>query len=130
MSLVGTYVELQDHSWALDPVLGDEKETWFICYDDDDPIELVVAENANLTPEQILKQLAEKGFVLKIASKGHTSHRFFGSIELNSMKKADSYWLTVVDGAPNSDMLIEHDGFSKARPNEQGVYYPIYSKEN
>jgi hypothetical protein len=41
MSLVSTYVRAADGDLYRNPVLADETNGWYLCFDDDDPPELV-----------------------------------------------------------------------------------------
>ncbi|MCK5601730.1 hypothetical protein KAR91_07680, partial [Candidatus Pacearchaeota archaeon] len=56
MSLVSTYVKTTDGKWYQSLVY--REEGWFICFDDDDPIELVIRKSSGIKPEDIdlLKQ--------------------------------------------------------------------------
>ena len=46
MSLVSTYVQDAEGNWHKNPSLYNDTGNWYLCYDDSDPIELVVKSDA------------------------------------------------------------------------------------
>lgn len=57
MSLVPTYVQMADTCWYKNPVIY--HDDWFLCFDDDDPPELVF-KIESLKQRIIVKEFAEK----------------------------------------------------------------------
>lgn len=68
MSLVSTYVLADDGYWYKNPALG--TGSWFLCYDDDEPIEIVMKEGKH-TLEEILSKLKAHGYTLEKYGKGY-----------------------------------------------------------
>src|SRR3954471_8161053 len=62
MSLGSTWVLGDDGLYYQNPVMG-EFENWYICFDDDDPPELVIAKTYDVRPAAILKN-AKLGYTL------------------------------------------------------------------
>ncbi len=118
MSLVPTYTLLSNNKWYKNPVLGEH--SWFLCFDDDDPIEIVIIEKdfyAGLTPESIIKKLNIDGWV---TSKAMHSQRLFGS--KNHFKHSVAFFI-VANSAPNVNFLLRHDGVYDTMLKKEGVYY-------
>jgi hypothetical protein len=53
MSLVSTWVAAVDGRFYQNPIL--EGDGWFVCFDDDDPPELVISKTLQKTPQQVLQ---------------------------------------------------------------------------
>jgi hypothetical protein len=117
MSMVSTYVLADSGAWYKNPVLGCPGYDYFICFDDDDPIELVIADHSGLSPEQVFKYL---GIDAKITSRrSHHSMRVFG----NDMRfeNARSWWISIEKPIP-AKHITESDGIVTEEPF-QGVLY-------
>lgn len=119
MSLVSTYVESQERHWYRNPVIyGD---VWFICWDDDDPIELVIMLGTKSVSE-ILTGLRKLGWDLVVLNTGERSSRFFTRNFDSKPRPAQSYFLRQNKGGP-TDKLLEGNERLKKKPHGQGVYY-------
>lgn len=120
MSLVSTYVQSQEGQWYQDPIV--KGPGWFICWDDDDPIELVIEKAKGITPEEILAACKALGWHLTITSKGNEGQRMFGKkIEF---KPASSYFLQQkLTGLGPPASMLEGNKPLKEPPKGQGVYY-------
>jgi hypothetical protein len=116
MSLVSTYVESKEGHWYQNPVI--EEDGWFICWDDDEPIELVIAEEFGTNPQTVLTPLHNKGWRLQIISKGGTAGRLFKG----KFKQARSYFLVQTANGP-TDEILKGNTQLKYKPEGQGVYY-------
>lgn len=116
MSLVATYVESQEGSWWENPeVSGDG---WFICWDDDEPIEIVVDAAKGIEASNILRFLSADGWKLRIIGKSSIgAQRMFSG----QFRPAISYFLTQENKGPKDSMLKGKK--LPARPRGQGVYY-------
>jgi hypothetical protein len=112
MSLVPTYVQALDGRFYENPVL--EGPGWFICFDDDDPPELVLTEGMarNGPPEHFLNVARVNGGNFRKASR---SHRMFGK----SLRPAASYFFDLRGPIPvPSRFDAVHD-----KPRGDGVYH-------
>lgn len=102
MSLVSTYVIADDGLYYRDPVL--EGDGWFICFDDDDPPELVIRCFQYNDPQMLLK--AHKLPFIVTGSNGKALRCFNGSVR--NMHDAKAYWLEMK--APIPVEYLRRDG--------------------
>lgn len=116
MSLVSTYVQSQEGNWYKNPVI--KSDGWFICWDDDEPIELVIDKDSGFSLSSILAGLAKRGWKLVLIGRGSTSERMFG----RKFIPAYSYFLKQVALGP-TDKLLEGNKYEAERPQGQGVFY-------
>lgn len=122
MSLVSTYVESNEGHWYQNPVIEDDG--WFICWDDDDPIELVIADETGLYAQTVLNRLHRQGWKLTIlCTVDNVSRRLFNDV----FKPATAYFLTQYRNGPTDRMLKDNNRLD-AKPQGQGVYY--YNRRN
>lgn len=117
MSLVSTYVRADDGKMYRDPVL--EGEGWFVCFDDDDPVELAVADEANLPePTVFLKDL---GITVRHGTLGkgvRNGSRMFGG----KFKSAKAWFFDISKPIP-AKLITRHDGVVERKDIWQGVIY-------
>ncbi len=127
MSLRATYVLADDGLFYKDPVLSEAPEySWFICFDDEDPIELVLRDPGVLTDEEkvrhataLLDRLGLTGRVL--SARGGMSGRLFPPDWFEGgFSEAISVWIELRAQIPVS-VIIEHSGAYAEEPFE-GVY--------
>ena len=123
MSLVSTYVEDQAGRWYKDPHIV--RDDWFICWDDDDPIELVTLKHVK--HQDVLAMLAKLGWVLRVSSRGCSGNRLFPPTSDGSFKSANSYFVKQVHKGPPPG-LMDNEYRLDQKPCGQGVYY--YSSPN
>jgi hypothetical protein len=118
MSLVGTFVKCTDGNWYQGLVYRAQDNTWFICFDDDDPPELVARETCKLTPRQICEKL---GLQVKAYNKGSHSDRSFNG----RFRPAKSVFLDVVCNKPfpAPSRWDQYDRAFQGHPHQEGVYY-------
>ena len=123
MSLTSTYVEDQKGSWYKNPLII--KDNWFICWDDDDPIELVI--NEQVDHQGILDKLRKLGWKLYIIGKGLSGQRLFPPTNNGTFKQAKSYFLRQIKLGPPACLMkgIKRLG---TKPEVEGVFY--YSSSN
>lgn len=120
MSLCSTYVESQEKHWYQDPVV--RGTGWFICWDDDEPIELVIAKGIPFTVDQILKDLKDRGWDLRIMHKGHNAQRIFDGD--HDFRPASSYFLHQGKRGPTDAILEGNKVLKDFKPfRRDGVYY-------
>lgn len=108
MSLVPTYVRRTDGKWLKNPTVG-VQGSWFICWDDDDPPELVIAEDAEITDPHALIRQYKLPFRLKGKSHGPGCQRdLYHDGRKGTMKPARAYWLRQYADLPaNAPMFKE-----------------------
>lgn len=124
MSMVGTYVLADNDKWYADPTIR-QGQDWFICFDDDDPIELVIADDYNVKPDRVLKYAGIDGKVT--SRRGHHSMRIFDPAGF-AFKDATAYWIRINKPIP-ADKIAEHDGEYLLAPHRQGVFYHFDKKD-
>ena len=119
MSLVSTYVEADDGHWYKDPTLL--TSDWFVCYDDDEPIEVVIKEGGPPL-DVVLKVLAATGYVLVPYGRGRglRARRDFDG----KMVPALGYFVEHAHGRMPASFVGTHDGKFTKRPDREMVYYP------
>jgi hypothetical protein len=130
MSLVSTFIKGTDGNFYQNPVYF--RDDWFICFDDDDPIELVVKIKANLNPSDIMAQL--EGFPAYRIEKHSTCTRFFhhsGNRRLSG-EPAIAYWIHLTPEGVFKPFPVPDafDGdFSELPKGWQGVFYGCTKKD-
>lgn len=115
MSLVSTYVRADDGNLYRDPVLSGNG--WFICFDDDDPVELVVTQKSGIKDSQeFLKSLGINPLDLH---KGSSNMRQFEKGKWESAKS----WFFEIDQTINHKLITRHNGIVERNQISQGVIY-------
>jgi hypothetical protein len=103
MSLVPTYVQSTSGKWYKDPVI--RSDNWFVCWDDDEPIELVIAEGGP-SPEEVIAYLNDRGWAVERYHK-HQG-RLLGRMFNGKMRpSAGAWWLKQESGPPDDLMAGE-----------------------
>ena len=133
MSLVPTYVQCADGKWYKDPLMGNI-DTYFLCFDDDEPPEIVIDEecfNNGIRPENVIKALHLDALQI---GKLRRSERCFGKslIERSNkieMKPAVSCFIRIYR-APDPKTVIRHDGVSQNFPKPDCVLYEFIGQES
>ena len=113
MSLVSTYVRAVDGKLYRNPtVVGDG---WFVCFDDDDPVELVVFRDAIMPKLDWLE-----------VGRPHACGRRCVPPEWKRMKPANAYWCELRAPIPVPTL---HDGTVGEDDIWQGVIYDPTAQE-
>ena len=120
MSLVATWVQATDGKFYENPILFGEG--WYVCFDDDDPPEIVISEKL-FKSKDAFQILEEAGVPHRNVRDGHRENRMFpNKVNLKwKWKEAWSYFF-VLDGpipVPTRFDSVEHN------PTGQGVYYRL-----
>lgn len=115
MSLVPTWVEAVDGNFYKDPTL--RGTGWFVCFDDDDPPELVIRVEYAKKRFSILK---DKGIKYANLAFQGSSGRLFGG----RFKTANSYFFKLRGPIPIPD---KHDGVA-SKPTGQCCFYSFKKK--
>ena len=119
MSKVPTFVKLNDGNYYKNPTLG--RNNWFICFDDDDPPELVIKMKMfedGLTPKRIIDRIGLEAEVVSDITE--YAGRCFEEDSLR-MEEAVAVFLKISE-PPSTEWLRNHDGIEENSRTE-GVYY-------
>jgi len=118
MSLVPTYVKADDGFFYKDPVLSEKG--YFICFDDDDPPELVIKVKKRKLDDvkSQAQELAQK-FHAKIISSNGTCGRCFDS----PYKFSDGYSVFLEINKPIPAKLITEQHGKSKKPHGECVIY-------
>lgn len=122
MSLVATWAKADDGYFYKEPVLA--AEGWFICFDDDDPIELVIKLSSHLTPEEIFKTT---GIDAEVTSKNFVAGRLFSEdADDYVFNDGRSYWIEIHKPLPHK-LITKFDERKKVKrwqdlPGEFAIY--------
>jgi hypothetical protein len=117
MSLVSTYVQSREGNWFKNPEVV--HPAWFICWDDDDPIELVFKFSV-ISRIEIMAFLGKVGWAVKVKSRAHgpSTQRLFA----NEFHHAEAWFLEQLDSGPPEEIL-KGENLGPVMPDHQGVYY-------
>ena len=117
MSLVSTWVRATDGFLYQNPKL--HGKGWFICFDDDDPVELVISNRSKKTPKEIFEKLGMKhtklifnGIAGRCFGKGYNftwSKSWFFEIKNNINPKFISYYEKKVKSSDNIGQGVFYD---------------------
>ena len=119
MSLVSTYVQSQDDKWYKNPVIY--RNDWFICWDDDDPIELVIRMTGSRVWD-VLEELRASKWTLKVISRGHAGSRLFAQDFRSPVYPARAYFLRQMDNGP-PDTLLSDEYIVDGNPYGKGTMF-------
>ncbi len=118
MSLVATYVLARDGRFYKDPVLAEPPDVqWFICFDDEDPVELVFKDPdqggddlSRQRAEALLARLAARGLEARVAGRPVTGMRLFPPTWIEGgFVQAAAFWIELRRPVPTG-LIIEHHG--------------------
>lgn len=115
MSLVPTYVQSSTGRWYKNPVV--KGEDWFVCWDDDEPIELVIQGDVDRFPDVLLEISRLDWGVLPRDKGSRSGKRLFDG----EFKDASRMFLTQVSGPP--DEILIGDEVPADSWNECVLYY-------
>lgn len=128
MSLIPTYVRASDGRWYEDPTLAASEDwrerKWFLCFDDDDPPELVVRTDTYggdpvVDPNPILESLNAK-----VVRDGDCSYRWFGPIGEDEGQPAKSAFVRFL-GPLDPAYVMECEKIYDEQPGGEGVFYDL-----
>lgn len=132
MSLVSSYVLFDNGRWYRDPTI--RGEDWYLCFDDDDPPEVVIKtvegqSKGYYSSLMINKciQLNEQGLRLHMTEAGPIAYRFFTD-NIRDMEYAASWFVEIKSKIPASFAPIQ--GGTGYQPDNQGCFYfPGWTQE-
>lgn len=117
--MVSNYTKCTDGKWYQELTYMDETDHWFICFDDDDPVELVVFDDCERTHEQILNDLNFPWIGSWVDSKCNRIRPISGKFG-----PATAYFMDVSEKPfPLPSKFCEYSEVYNKQPNNQGVYY-------
>jgi len=119
MSMGYVFTKCRDGRYYRGLTYWAKSKDWFICFDEDEPLELVVKKSCAIPAISIV---AASGISCSKIEWDHESGRCFGP----HMKPATSYFLTTDNGAPFPTPrpgIDEWDQVYDKRPGVEGVYY-------
>lgn len=123
MSRVPTFTFCKDKKFYENLIYQDDprRKEWFICFDDDEPAEIVVKASSLMKPQDIL---THRGLPWKRLLRARRCDRFFGNMEEPS-NEAVSWFIEFLRGAPfpTPNKYDACDEVWPIYPNREGVYY-------
>ena len=125
MSKVGTYVEGSNGRYYSCPVIYTDE--WYVCFDDDDPPEIVIRSFANSSSQSVVKRakkfLRDAGFKYKnLEYSSYDTLRAFPPKW--NLKKAGSCEFEIVAPFPTEGVTIHCDADFEIMPDiMQGTVY-------
>ena len=121
MSLVTPYVQSKEGRWYKYPVV--RHEDYYVCWDDDEPIELVVKEE-KISIKDALEDLKSKGWDIRVIPPLNVkkSRRWFTKTLKDKPLPAEAVFVIQNHGPPES-LLSEYDESYDEMPQTPGVFY-------
>lgn len=124
MSLVPTWVRIKN-KWYENLVIYDKDKTFFICFDDEDPPEIVVKEKKEVGSEDLIKSCLQKIKIkARIISKPRHHGRAFPT-EWKGFDSAISADIQITSLPDPKNFEMQYDKKSNTQPETQGVYYAL-----
>lgn len=118
MSLVSTYVQAVDGKFYRNPTI--REKDWFLCFDDEEPPELVVKDSLLKTkkPWKILNEarIKHKPEGYQPWKGDRSAGRLFGG----KFHPGTGFFIEITARIP---VPTHHDGIYDEKPKKQGVYY-------
>ena len=134
MSLVSNFVIMVDGKWYKNASIYDKTNNWFICFDDDDPSELV-----SYSPKQMPKVdrlnflktiLLTSDITANIISHQNSGSRLFPPNWTGPFKPTISAYLNIKRRIDLKELEIVHDGVTNEIPtNLYGYVAYDFEKE-
>lgn len=118
MSLGPCFVKCSDGKWYRELTYRASDNTWFICFDEDEPVELVMRMSCETAPHVILRDMGIKAEIMAQGSFG--SQRMFK----NRFCNAKSYFIDCAKQKyPAPRPWDTHEGAFEKRPQLEGTYF-------
>lgn len=129
MSLVPTWVRMKNSKWYKDPVIYDKLEigVWYICFDDRDPVEIVIQNPKKQMFKKERKQAIENvirnlGINAQIIEHFSSGNRMFPP-NWDIMTPAISAFIKINSAIDSDKFKVMSEDIRNEVPKEQGVYY-------
>jgi len=126
MSLVSSYIHCEDGKYYKNLVYQDEEGTWFLCFDDDEPPEIVIAHGTDNKPIQKPRKVLKKlGIKFNDMQEHLTCQRMFKRNGRDVLLRATSYFFQLPKGkaCPLPRESDAHEGSVERKDIVQGVIY-------
>lgn len=121
MSLIPTFVRTRDGKYYKNLVY--RGNNWFICFDDNEPVEFVSKLSANIDPNKILKELEWPTYKLG-ESKLYAGRAFNKSLhEAKCWYIYSNSWKSYEQLFPSPKQDDIYNKVYNTHPNLEGVYY-------
>lgn len=121
MSMCSTFVRCHDGKFYKNLIYWGKDRSWFVCFDDRDPVELVVKQAADLDPKKILDDLGIPYIEIKRPKR---MGRLFG--KAFKFEEAVCCFMRVSDKPfPSPRDSDEYDEVFAKHPAREGVYYGV-----
>jgi hypothetical protein len=120
MSLVASYIRCKDNKWYKELVYKSKDGDWFLCFDDDDPPELVIKESCKKTIAQICEEVGISSRTAFNANRNKCNRMFNGKFHeaFSLFLRQDlEVYPTPVEGRDEFEAVFDK------MPNCQGVFF-------
>ena len=128
MSLVSHFVIMDNTIWYKNPIIFDETHNWYICFDDDDPPEIVVhhTDQKHLSVKEKLDTIAmvleRHKIFAKVKYLSRTGNRLFPPY-YEDFKSCIAAFIKIKSRIDISHLIIKHDGeFAEVPPHDCVMY--------
>jgi len=135
MSLVSDYVIMTDGNWYKNATIYDESHNWFLCFDDEDPPEIVIYNPDEISSNKqkiirVREVLKKANIYAKISQVHTTGNRLYPpDWEKGKFRPSISAFLTIRRRIDISKLLIINDGVFESRvPPHDCVFYDFDRK--
>ena len=114
---------MADSKWYKNPTIFDETNDWFLCFDDDDPPELVIYQPKQLTKEKRMIRIFEVIDTAKIKARVLVrtvcqANRLFPPNWSIDFKPSMSVFLEIYNRIDIKKLSIKHEGVSEELPTD------------
>jgi len=129
MSLVSDYTIMADGKWYKNITIYDESQNWFLCFDDNEPPEIVIynPDKTSSNKQKIIKireVLKKANIYAKVTGLKATGSRLYPPHWSREFKPSISGFLKIRRRIDITNLLILHDGiFDKLPQREEYVFY-------
>jgi hypothetical protein len=122
MSLVATYVRADDGNLYNSPILSGNG--WFICFDDDDPVEIVIRGiGKKKLKDKALEILNDLGIKHTRLTYNQGGKRLFSDDEDDYNFEDARSWFFEIENRIPAQAITKHDGIVSINDIYQGVIY-------
>lgn len=134
MSLVSHFVIMDNGIWYKNPEIFDKTGNWYICFDDDDPPEIVVhhTDQKHLSVKEkndTIRMVLEKHNIsAKIQYLSSTGNRMYPPY-YDGFKPSISAFIKIKERININNLIVKHDGEFVEVPPHDCVIYDFKRKE-
>ena len=134
MSLVSQFVIMDNGVWYKNPAIFDKTSNWYICFDDDDPPEIVVHHTdrnqlSDREKKDTIRMVLEKyNISAKISHLSSTSNRLFPPY-YDDFKPSIAAFIKIRKRINTNNLILKHDGEFVEVPPSACVMYDFKRKE-